>query len=257
MKRFENQPGGSGARCGRHFGPLSGGRSGACSGGVLRGAHVNPPSGGLGPPMRTLTHLVAAGRRGPRSTSRAQLRIDGLTPPPRGPHRHKPPQADASILAICDGAQQTATRSGGVLRGLRGAHVNPPGGGLGPPTRTLTHLVAAGRRGPRSTSRAQLRIDGLTPPPRGPRCRKPAPSASQSAPKPKQTDGRVESPTSNDADRAHLGRFDARPERVAEASAQVGPGGGRNTSGDNDALRECDAHGDEGAGDVDPGDPPR
>ena len=81
--------------------------------------------------------------------------------------------------------------------------------------------------------------------------------SSLAAPKPKQTDGRVESPTSNDADRAHLGRFDARPERVAEASAQVGPGGGRDTSGDNDALRECDAHGDEGAGDVDPGDPPR
>ena len=252
MKRFENQPGGSGARCGRHFGRLSGG---VLRG--LRGAHVNPPGGGLGPPMRTLTHLVAAGHSGPGSTSRAQLRINGLTLPPRGPHRHKPPQADASILAICDGAQQTATRSGGVLRGLRGAHVNPPGGGLGPPTRTLTHLVAAGRRGPRSTSRAQLRIDGLTPPPRGPRCRKPAPSASQSAPKPKQTDGRAESPTSRDADRAHLGRFDAGPERVAEARAQFGPRRGCDPGGHADPLRERDADADQGASDVDPGDPPR
>ena len=52
MKRFENQPGGSGARCGRHFGRLSGG--------VLRGAHINPPGGGLGPPLHTLTHLVVA-----------------------------------------------------------------------------------------------------------------------------------------------------------------------------------------------------
>ncbi len=141
--------------------------------GALRGAHVNPPGGGLGPPMRTLTHLVAAGHSGPGSTSRAQLRIDGLALPPRGPSCHKLPQVGASSLAICDGTQQTAARR--VTHALRGgsrAHVNPPGGGLGPPMRTLTHLVAAGHSGPGSTSRAQLRIDGLALPPRGPSCHK-------------------------------------------------------------------------------------
>ena len=181
MKRFENRPCGSGgalwaalrgllrAALWAYSGPASNRAPGARSV-ASRAAHVNPPSGSLGPPMRTLTHLVAAGHSGPGSTSRAQLRIDGLTLPPRGPRCRKPPQADASSLAICDGTQQTAARSGSAPGG---AHVNPPGGGLGPPMRTLTHLVAAGHSGPGSTSRAQLRIDGLTLPPRGPRCRKP------------------------------------------------------------------------------------
>ena len=185
MKRFENRPCGSGgalwaalrgllrAALWARSGPASNRAPGARSV-ASRGAHVNPPSGCLGPPMRTLTHLVAAGHSSPGSTSRAQLRIDGLTLPPRGPRCRKPPQADTSSRAICNGTRQTAARrvthvpQCGSL-----AHVNPPSGGLGPPTRTLTHLVAAGHSCPGSTSRAQLRIDRLTLPPRGPRCRKP------------------------------------------------------------------------------------
>ena len=185
MKRFENRPCGSGGALWAALRGLLRAALWACSGHASsrtpgarsvasRGAHVNPPSGGLGPPMRTLTHLVEPGHSCPGSTSRAQLRIDGLTLPPRGPRCRKPPQADASSRAICDGTRQTAARRvTHVLRCGSRAHVNPPGGGLGPPTRTLTHLVAAGHSGPSSTSRAQLRIDGLTLPPRGPRCRKP------------------------------------------------------------------------------------
>lgn len=81
--------------------------------------------------------------------------------------------------------------------------------------------------------------------------------SSLAAPKPEPTDGCGQSPTCHDADPAHLGGLDAHPEGITDADSQLGPRGGGDPGGHDDALPEGHAHRHEGAGDVDPGNAPR
>ena len=77
-------------------------------------SHAHPMGGGLGPFMRALTREVEHGHPCPRSTSRAQVRMKGLTLPAQGPSCRPLPHmiiATATIVRSREATLATCSRA--------------------------------------------------------------------------------------------------------------------------------------------------